>query len=96
MLAPLFPMACVCHLVQNFSKALLGDEQILRELERTWGQDKETAEYGDCVTGVYIMAYPLQQWIQVRNRQDQPHYSRMPNQLGQARPDCVNARTSLP
>lgn len=73
----------------------MGDEQILRELEGTWGQEKETTEYGDCMAGVYSKAYPLQQWIQVGNRQDQPQYSRMPNQLGQARPGRVNAKTSL-
>lgn len=85
----------VCVMQSRISQSVVGDEQILRELEGTWGQEKETTEYGDCMAGVYSKAYPLQQWIQVGNRQDQPQYSRMPNQLGQARPERVNAKTSL-
>lgn len=69
---------------------------MLRGLEETWDQDKEAAEYGDCVTGVYSKDYTFQKWVQVGNRWSQPYCSRLPSQLGQARPEHVNTKTSLP
>lgn len=48
----------------------------------------------DCGTGVCSRVCPFQQWAQVADRWDQPHFSRVPSQLGI--PDHINAWTSLP